>query len=601
MAVQLTFSESLPTDSPATKGLFFQFEPTFSWPRQWELGDTRKLIREKEDQWLKQLEEWHVDLSNRAASISPLWWLMPASRITSWIPANAEKLFFAMALIEVLEKSGETDAYAVGCPEEVLEYISEMRPHWTLVRTMAREPSPSVVRHQKIKVLRRLVDFITRTTRNTFRKIQESDADIVVYSHAMNCGNLSASGDHFFAHALDDLKTTPNGKKAEILWYYLFATNDGSSRKDIRTVVESSGAKTVFVDELIGWREALNLLRLCVRTKVAAAKIRATALPLTVDAFKSSLFLKNWLDPQLTNYLPFNELLILIGTTRLLRKIQPKCLLYPYEEKALEHALLQAVKINGNEKTLPPVRTVGFAHAVHNYGHMYMRNRRSKVPRHPLPDFIGTTGPTVRDWLISWGEHPTSHLKVMGSPRYSAALPPPLINDAKLREVVVIISSAHELPALAALVECQPSALHGWVLVIRRYPYGWYEIQDKAISRLEKLGITLRVEAGPIKEQFSRVHAVAFCSSSAGFEAMLAGRISIRLNLNEVLDLDPMAGRGDGSSIFKADNILELKQALDEIAALDSSAYANRAEQQRKYAIGIYSPPAFASALGLEA
>ena len=137
--------------------------------------------------------------------------------------------------------------------------------------------------------------------------------------------------------------------------------------------------------------------------------------------------------------------------------------------------------------------------------------------------------------------------------------------------------------------------------MIRRYPYGWYEIQDKAISRLEKLGITLRVEAGPIKEQFRRAHAVAFCSSSAGFAAMLAGRISIRLNLNEVLDLDPMVGRGDGSSIFKADNILELKQALDEIAALDSSAYANRAEQQREYAIGIYSPPAFASALGLEA
>ncbi len=137
--------------------------------------------------------------------------------------------------------------------------------------------------------------------------------------------------------------------------------------------------------------------------------------------------------------------------------------------------------------------------------------------------------------------------------------------------------------------------------MIRRYPYGWYQVQDNAISRLEKLGITIRVEAGPIKEQFGRAHAVAFCSSSAGFEAMLAGRISIRLNLNEVLDLDPMVGRGDGSSIFKADNILELKRALDEIASLDTSAYANLAERQRRYAIGIYSPPAFASALGLEA
>jgi hypothetical protein len=206
-------------------------------------------------------------------------------------------------------------------------------------------------------------------------------------------------------------------------------------------------------------------------------------------------------------------LMVLTSAERLLRSVHPQALIYPYEEKGLERSLLQAAR-----SASPPVRTVGFAHALHSRGHMFKCNRPTKEFAHPLPDVIGTTGPTAREWLHSWGGHPLTRLMTVGSPRYTEPLPPPNF-DRDPPQVLVIISVAHELPALAAMVKTQPDIFSGWELVIRRYPYGWNEAQDLGIARLKEYGVRLKVEGGPLKEQLEQMRAVIFCATSAGLES----------------------------------------------------------------------------------
>ncbi len=78
---------------------------------------------------------------------------------------------------------------------------------------------------------------------------------------------------------------------------------------------------------------------------------------------------------------------------------------------------------------------------------------------------------------------------------------------------------------------------------------------------------------------------------------MLSERVTVYVNLNEIMELDPIRGKGDTSSVFRAENASELKNVLVEIRALSQDAYARAAGLQRKFAEGIYAPLAIEDAL----
>ncbi|MES2964537.1 MAG: hypothetical protein V4760_11645, partial [Bdellovibrionota bacterium] len=162
------------------------------------------------------------------------------------------------------------------------------------------------------------------------------------------------------------------------------------------------------------------------------------ATPIRIDGFESRTFLSLWLDPLLLGYKPVPELMVLIASRKLATQVHPGSFIYPYEEKCLEHALLAGAREGTS------ISTIGFAHAVHNKGHLYMRDRSAAGAAPPMPDKIATTGPTARDWLFSWGGHSASRLTIMGSPRHTSPLPAPDFSSPRWR-ALVIISAAHEL------------------------------------------------------------------------------------------------------------------------------------------------------------
>jgi hypothetical protein len=78
---------------------------------------------------------------------------------------------------------------------------------------------------------------------------------------------------------------------------------------------------------------------------------------------------------------------------------------------------------------------------------------------------------------------------------------------------------------------------------------------------------------------------------------MLSSRLTIYCDLNELLELDSVKGKGDTSPVFMAQNGKELKSILARIRAMPKDEYEQQAAQQRNYAKGLYAPNAFSAAL----
>lgn len=592
---------------PSGAGLFFQFGAAASAEAPghgWIDGQAQAHIQANEDRWLEQLAQWHEHTAATAAQLSQDWWFTQASRIMSWYPTVTDRLFFAIAVIDRVERLKVDRAALVGCPHEVLSFIRELRPDWRIdgpaVEEAAAAHAPSRWR-RAIGLVTEATRRLLAVSRNSVRALPlPENGWMLVYSHAMNPKTFAAAGDHFFGRGLNSLKVPGTNRRLKKVWLFLFAAGKTALKSEFAATVEKDGDGCLFVDDLIGWRELFSAVRSAFRIRRFTRAARPLLPRLTIDAHTSALFVSRWVDPQFNRSWPLHELFVFHALKRIIRVASkserlPAALLYPYEQKALENALLLALR--SDDRRVRAIQTIGFAHAVHNKGHLYMHAPRRSLLGQPLPQKLATTGPITKQWLHEWGQQPLKHLFVAGSPRYSEPLPPPKL-DTPIKRALVIISSAHELPVFARMIRAAPAgAFAGWELVVRRYPYGWHKEQDLGVEILRSCGVRMTVEGGPLRAQLETIHAALFCSSSAGFEAMLAGRLGVCVNMNETMTLDLITGKGDPSALFHAQTIEPLLQSLTTIEQMDAAAYATRLAQQRQYAMSIYAPANFQSVL----
>jgi hypothetical protein len=108
--------------------------------------------------------------------------------------------------------------------------------------------------------------------------------------------------------------------------------------------------------------------------------------------------------------------------------------------------------------------------------------------------------------------------------------------------VLVVQGHGFELSMLANYVAARQDLLSGEEVVIRPYTFDWLEARERGIQRLRRLGVRFRVSDERLPDQLGWCDLVLFSSTTAGLQAMLAGRLVAYVELHDILEADPLWG-----------------------------------------------------------
>ncbi len=581
---RIVLSDELPREG---SGILIHYEHELAKVEGWTPCDVREIVSRNEDRWLSEIDSWHRNLSERAIKLTRWWPLLPGSRLILWpstTPFGLKPILFALAVIELCNRRPTEITWIVGVPDEVAAYLIEWATQKKLVRIECK-PTPTTANWRGHRIpdvftfwvkLIKQIAFITIGV--AFRKrAQVETAAVIVNSLALNPRLIRAKGDHFFGHMMDRIEGLSD---KHMIWLYADTVRvDKKTRSELTAIKR----RAHFISDYFQWRDLWFALRTALGIRKSLKPLLTSSHPLRAGELATPSFPVNFLISLVVWCAPLFELVLYRQWSRILKRSGADTVVYPYEEKPMERAMLLAVR-----DFAPDVRTIGFAHAAYSKGHLYLRRGGHGEP--PRPNFVAVTGEIARKLFVKVGV-PSGEIVVIGSPRYcDVSRTESPIESKPRKQILLLIGYGFELRIFAAMVENKPDLFRNYDLVIRRYPYAWFDDQDAAEARMRAAGIVYRCENGDLAMQIDESDVVLFESTSAGMEASLRGRLVIRLNLSSIVSTNHFYGDCNHDEIIFCRDADELKNQLEYISSLTPSQYVMNVQRQRTLVAGLYSP-----------
>lgn len=569
----------------ADGGWYADYEHRVDDCPQWTACELLPIFRRRNAAWMDDFDAWHAQLSAAASSRTRWWWLLPGSRPNLWVQQDVLRpLWFAAALSEwCVDHPQASTVYLVGCPPEVLEYLEEFRRAPRVARSAAARFGLRRLSGTVQALWRLIVDAMRQAVslarRRAGRQLQASGAETVFYSHVIRTDAYAERGDHFFGSVMAEAGTAQGGVLAA------YMVDVAEEQRTAEALLDRQGTPWVFVTDALmpadPWRAAAG----AIRAGVTLAGLARTIPPIRLGAYASRGAARRYVTDCVLSQPGVVSLAVHRAMGRILKRTGARRLFYPYEEKPAERALIMACR-----EARPPVTAAAFAHVAQTPAHLFLRTRQRPHERPPEPDHWLATGPAAKEFLTSWARKPAERVQVAGSPRYAdaaLAAPPAVQRQAGLR-VLVLISHGHELTVLAHWIERHAGLFQDAEVVIRPYPFGWQAAQQRAIERIRRRRSSVQASPGRLDEQIAWSHAVVFCASTAGYEAILQGRLAAYADWNDLWDADPLPPGQEG--IPRCADAGQLVRALAGMRALSDADYAARLDDQRRVAASVFAP-----------
>ena len=177
---------------------------------------------------------------------------------------------------------------------------------------------------------------------------------------SLNKDHINNGDDHYYGNMLNndsfknalrlyDDNVDPYGRIKMI--YYLFRNNYNRSH----------------IINYVTIKEILLILRMCNKIITQNEKLKKSISSLILENNTVKSFPINYVELY-KYYSPIKEFIYYYAVKRILESYASiSTLIYPYEEKGIERAIL--IACNENSKS---VKKIGFAHALHSQGHLYL-------------------------------------------------------------------------------------------------------------------------------------------------------------------------------------------------------------------------------------
>ena len=555
----------------------------------WNFIDVREYVYKYENKWLNYIDNWHAELSKVVLDNCRWWWFLNCSRLTSWYPPILKPLFYAYALIEIIEEKDIKKIILIECPKEVIYYIKEFSPKIEISnfeKLLLKTPLMELKRLIKISyvfqhciLIKQIFSLLLRAYRAKKKQLYLEDLKLIICSQILNKETLILKTDHYYG---DMFNKIPSGEK---LWFYVTNSNH---EKEIEQYLTKNNIPYVFAENLISTGDILKIWMNCKYIIYKISNIKNELPDLKLSRVLSKLFPINFYNELILNHHPVLEFSVYYALIKLLsNKNKVSTLVYPYEEKGNERAILDAISKQGNK-----IKTIGYAHAVHSTGHLYMRRRKGDYFNSPKPDIIAVTGQNALKWCVDWANIPSQQIEIVGSPRFTTPVPIKSTEQDRYNclNVLIICGLEFELLMLLNFIEEDRSLFNKCKLWLRIYPFAWVNEQNMAISKIQRYIKTIKTETAPLYNQIDWSDVVIFNSTSAGIEAMLRGRYTINVDLHDLLQTSPLINKGDLSKLICCSTPKDLREILHSVRNIKKENLSKIIDNQIDYARKIYGP-----------
>jgi hypothetical protein len=570
--MKIRFCQTLPESGT---GLYAHYEHKRIHAEGWQILDVRAAAAHHRAAWSKSLFEWHSELCRRASKLTPLWWLSPGSRLTAWYPADLKPLFFALAIADAAANAPQTQICVIGAPEDVCEFLEEWR-EGSCPRQLSHSPQPTRPAHP----LRLLLSLAARILMRHLRPEPVlKDIRTIAFSYTLRGDIFTQQDDHYFGKSLDGI----NGAEHTLWVYYLDFLSD---LKPISAYLKEQGRRHAFYFDFLTLSDLSSINSIAYDTIDKLEPLSEDLPPLKIGGRSSLAFARKYFRDCVLKQPPIIEISVMRAFENLLKQTSVQNIVYPYEEKGIERAVLMAA-----DKNTDTPRTIAFAHAVYNDGHFYLRSQRMPSPP-PTAKHIAATSAESGRWLGELSGRDKEVDSAFGSPRFpqETSIRPPSPHFPQTLRILFLTGYGCELGLLADMAERMPELFDGCELLVRTYPYGWSEQLAGDEERLRRAVGTLRCESGSLEEQIEWCDVSLFASTSAGFHCMLRGRPTIHVDLHDHFALDPLSGRDTEGVVSHCPDEAALKESLQAIKAMSRAEYEKSARAHMKFAAGFYAP-----------
>ena len=197
-------------------GFFAHYNHKKTTEIEWEYLNVRKYVGQKEKLWLDHIDNWHAELSTVAIQYTKWWWFLPWSRLISFHTPILKPLFFANAIIELIEQKDIKKLFLIDCPNNVINYIKELKPNIEIVQskvvwfsTFRRKFLGFISKSffsQQIRLLIQIIILLIQVNRYKRKYPDLSETKLIIYSHLLNKDMLISNRDHFFGRMFEPNK-----------------------------------------------------------------------------------------------------------------------------------------------------------------------------------------------------------------------------------------------------------------------------------------------------------------------------------------------------------------------------------------------------------
>ena len=542
--------------------------------------DIKGIIKEKTGDWLDEIQRSHARLSEEFLRYTRWWWAIPASRLDlrPWGQEHIFKpLFFARAVLEWMESNPDVDEILViGCDAAVAVYLKEFRRDMVF-RNGRGILYPAFLIFKACKNSLSCVKNMFRDAIHILRhhafhnKAFIKSQAIALYELFPNTFSLADGYKYFYGSLFDSLDSV----KADTVSYGCIEDNNCRINK-----LRSENDKPIFflLDNVMPGDLAISVV---INTYLffAAWIMAFRKIPCTIGGRTSRRF---WL-----GYL-FNELnrmpcLRSICSYRALRSILTrhtyKLVIYPYEEKGFERAILFACRERN-------VATVGYT--PHPQHRLAAALRDTHEPMSPKPSGYAVCGPAYVDYFESWGKKERRSISIWGSAKsFSGNLTATGFPRSNLK-ILLLLSHPNELRVFHSWLRAEERISHKIDYSLRIYKAVQNRIFSNELIRLLRDFACVREVHGNLAEDLSRSDAVIFCGTSAGLVAVNHGLLAVHVSLDDFFQINPCFDELDPMLSCETPN--QFADLLEELRAMDDSSITELRRKQRSFVARIFSP-----------
>jgi hypothetical protein len=528
------------------------------------IGPHRARLRAAFVDWLGRMN---------AANASPSWWAHTTSAKNLLASPFGNAVFDLLGLRLTLEARAEPRIGIVGASDAQAAVIRRLAGDGSMQVTDRR----AARRHPGLVRLRLWVQCLRAVGAwawwlRSMRSSARADVRLFTYVDA----GFRDGNDAFFG-PLSDLLTRRDPPASCEHHAFLHGTHRG-------IVPLLRGAARFRYSPLYGELELIDFVDALREALEAAAQVDRWPSPALLEGLDLEPLFREALRQDVAGGAYYAVLLVHRAARRLAARMRPAVFLYPFENKTLEKLLLLGLR-EGN----PGGRIVGYQHTSVTPRHTTLLFGPGEAERTPLPDVVVTTGEVTRDYLEANGRYPAGLLNAGCALRQPQRQVLPRRKADKNAHVLLVLSSstAELIEATRRLLEVgtlEPE----WQLAIRPHPEFPLSrlpesLRSAALARARDLSGT------PLEENLLWADAVAYASSTAALEALMAGRPVINLDLGEPLEVDPVLEPPPFH--WRARSAQDLADAVREILALGDEGFAQRRDAARAFTERYLRPP----------